>query len=256
MVLKMETPSQEGKYIYCIISTNQPKTFGEHGIGGRGDELYTVCFNDIAAVVSNSPIINYPISKVNMLSHTMAIEVVMREYTVLPVRFSTIAEDEEKVKKILEMEYDKFKSLLNKLADKKEIGLKTLFIENEIYKYILEKDKDIKALKEKLEGSKAYNKLVEVGRMVENALNKEKDISNDDFLKTLSPLAEQININKVYGELMILNAAFLVEKNKEAEFDHKVHELDERYGDKIRFKYIDTVPPFNFVNLVIETGKY
>ncbi|MFA5805912.1 MAG: GvpL/GvpF family gas vesicle protein [Melioribacteraceae bacterium] len=252
----METPKQEGKYIYCIIGTNQPKTFGEHGIGGRGDELFTVCFNDIAAVVSNAPIINYPISKVNMLSHSKAIEVVMREHAVLPVRFSTIAEDEEKVKKILEKEYDKFKSLLNKLEDKKEIGLKTIFIENKIYKYILEKHKDIKTLKEKLGGSKAYNQLVEVGTMVENALNKEKDLCKNDFLNTLSPLAEEININKDYGELMILNAAFLVEKNREAEFDNKVHELDERYGDKIRFKYIDTVPPFNFVNLVIETGKY
>lgn len=252
----MGSPNKEGKYIYCFIGTNRHQTFGEHGIGGRGDELYTVCFNNIAAVVSNSPIINYPISKVNMLSHTKAVEVVMREYTVLPVRFSTIAEDEEKVKKILEREYDKLKSLLNKLEDKKEIGLKTIFIENEIYKYILEKYKDIKTLKEKLEGSKAYNQLIEVGTMVENALNKEKDLCKDDFLNTLSPFAEEVNINKVYGELMILNAAFLVEKNKEAEFDKRVHELDERYGSKIRFKYIGTVPPFNFVNLIIETGKY
>lgn len=252
----MESPNKEGKYIYCFIGTNRPQTFGEHGIGGRGDELYAVCFNNIAAVVSNSPIINYPISKVNMFSHAKAIEVVMREYTVLPVRFSTIAEDEEKVKKILDKEYDKFKSLLNKLEDKKEIGLKTIFSENEIYKHILEKYKDIKTLKERLERSKAYNQLIEVGTMVENALNKEKDLCKDDFLNTLSPLAEEININKIYGELMILNAAFLIEKKKEAEFDKKVHELDERYGNKIRSKYIDTVPPFNFVNLVIETGKY
>ncbi len=252
----MESSNKEGKYIYCFIGTNRRQTFGEHGIGGRGDELYTICFNNIAAVVSNSPIINYPISKVNMLSHTRAIEVVMREYAVLPVRFSTIAEDEEKVKKILQKEYDKFESLLNKLEDKKEIGLKTIFIEDEIYKFILEKHKDIKALKEKLEGSKTYNQLVAVGTMVENALNKEKDLCKDDFLNTLSPLSEEVNINKVYGELMILNAAFLVEKNKETEFDNKVHELDKRYGNKIRFKYIDTVPPFNFVNLVIETGKY
>lgn len=251
----METLNGKGKYIYCIININQPNTFGAHGIGGQRDELYTVCFNDIGAVVSNSPVINYPISKVNMLSHAKAIEVVMRECTVLPVRFNTIAEDEGKVKKILEMEYDKFKSLINKLGCKKELGLKAIFTGDEIYKDILEKYKDIKTLKEKLERSKAYNQLLEVGAMVEKALEKEKEICKEEILNSLSPLAIEVKINKVYGELMILNAAFLVEKHKEVEFDHTVHELDAKYGNKIKFKYVGTVPPFNFVNLVIETGK-
>ena len=43
---------------------------------------------------------------------------------------------------------------------------------------------------------------------------------------------------------------------KEAEFDQNVQALDDKYGDKIKFKYVGTLPPFNFVNLVIETGKY
>ncbi len=252
----MEMTEKEGRYIYCIIATGKYQTFGEHGIGGRGDELYTVCFNDLAAVVSNSPIINYPISKVNMLSHAKAIEVVMKEYAVLPVRFSTIAEDEEKVKKILEKEHAKFKNLLNNLEGKKELGLKALFIGDEIYKDILEKYKDIKTLKEKLEGSKTYNQLVEVGSMVENALNKEIEIYRDEILNTLDPLIVEKKTNNTFGSVMILNAAFLVEKQKEAEFDQRLSELDLKYSNKIKFKYVGTVPPFNFVNLIIETGKY
>ena len=47
---------KEGKYIYCITGSNQFQSFGPLGIGGRGDEVYTICFNDIAAVVSNSPV--------------------------------------------------------------------------------------------------------------------------------------------------------------------------------------------------------
>ncbi len=109
----MDVAIKEGRYIYCIIESNQPKVFGPLGIGGRGDELYTILFNGIAAVVSNSPIISYSISRDNMLAHEKAIEEVMKEYTVLPVRFATIAQDEEKVKKILEKEHNKFVDLLN-----------------------------------------------------------------------------------------------------------------------------------------------
>ncbi|HBU07999.1 MAG TPA: gas vesicle synthesis GvpLGvpF, partial [Candidatus Omnitrophica bacterium] len=64
---------KEGKYIYCIIELNQSQSFGPLGIGGRGDELYSICFNDIAAVVSNSPIKKYPVSRENLIPHERAI---------------------------------------------------------------------------------------------------------------------------------------------------------------------------------------
>ncbi len=251
-----EKTTKEGKYIYCIIELNEPKTFGPLGIGGRGDELYSICFNDIAAVVSNSPIKQYSIARDNLIPHERAIEEVMKTYTVLPVRFATIAEDEEKVKAILERDYDKFLYLLKDIDGKKELGLKAIFKED-IYNYILEEYQDIKALKEKLQKlppDKTYYERMEIGKMVELALEKERDIYKEDILNNLSPLAVEAKINNPYGERMIINAAFLVENNKEGEFDQKIQELDAKYGDKVRFKYVGTLPPFNFVNLVINTS--
>ncbi|MBU0479312.1 GvpL/GvpF family gas vesicle protein [bacterium] len=250
---------KEGKYIYCVIKVNEPKTFGSLGVGGRGDELHTICFNDIAVVVSNSPIIKYPVSRENTLAHEKAIEEVMKKHVVLPVRFCTIAEDEKKVKKILEREYDKFKDLLDKINNKKELGLKAIFKEDVIYKDILEKHEDIRKLKEGLASKPpeaTHYERMEIGKMVETALQKEKEICEKDILNTLSPLAVEHKTNNTYGERMIINAAFLVEKSKETEFDQKVQELDGKYGNKIKFKYVGTIPPFNFVNLVIETGEY
>ena len=118
----MDETIKEGKYIYCIIAAEVQKTFGSLGIGSRGDELYTICFKDIAAVVSNSPIKKYSVSRENTLAHEKAIEIVMNDHTVLPVRFATIAEDEKKVNSILEKEYDKFKKLLEKMNEKKELA--------------------------------------------------------------------------------------------------------------------------------------
>lgn len=250
---------KEGKYIYCIIESNEAQSFGPLGIGGRGDKLYTVCFDNIAAVVSNSPIKKYPVSRENLIPHECAIEEVMKTYTVLPVRFGTIAEDEEKVKKILEREHDRFLDLLKDIEGKKELGLKAIFKEDVIYKDILEKYKDIKVLKEKiatLPSEKTYFQRAKIGEMVEAALQKEKEIYGEEILNTLSPLALEVKTNNTYGERMIINAAFLVERHKEAEFDQKVQELDTKYGDKMKFKYVGTLPPFNFINLTINTGEY
>lgn len=250
---------REGKYIYCIITGGIPKTFGRLGIGGREDELHAICFKDITAVVSNSPIKKYAVSRENTLSHERAIEEVMKEYTVLPVRFATIAEDEGMVKRILEKEYDKFKKLLSKIDEKKELGLKAVFKEAVIYKEILEGYEDIRRLKEAISSkppAKTYYQRMEIGRKVEQALEKEKEKCKKEIQNSLEPLAEEIKLNNNYGERMIINAAFLVSKDKEAEFDRQVQQLDAKYGDKIKFKYVGTVPPFNFVDLVIETGNY
>ena len=136
--------------------------------------------------------------------------------------------------------------------------MKILFQEHVVYKEILEKNDDIKALKERiapLPPEKSYYQRMEIGRMVEAALQKEREFYKDDALRRLSPLCEQTRINNTYGELMIMNAAFLVAKEKEEEFDREVQGLADRYDDKVRFKYVGTLPPFNFVNLVISMGR-
>lgn len=254
----METVVREGKYIYCIIDSEQFKTFGPLGIGGRGDNVYTVCFERIAAVVSNAPVKEYPVLRENLIPHEYVIEAVMKEHTVLPVRFATITENEEKVKEILEREYDKFSDLLDKLKDKKELGLKAIFKEDVIYKEILEKYQEIKKLKEATASKplkETYYQCMEAGKMVERALEKEKEEAKEEILRFLEPLSEDVKINNIYGERMIINAAFLINRDKEEDFDNAVGQMDTKYGYKIRFKYVGIVPPFNFVNLVIEAGK-
>jgi len=255
----MDVATKEGKYIYCVIDSDQPQSFGPLGIGGRGDQLHTICFNDIAALVSDAPLGKYRVSRENSLAHQKAIEEVMDGYTTLPVRFATVAEDEEKVKRILGKEHDRFKDLLDSVKNKTELGLKAMFEEEVIYKNILEKYEDISLLKEKIATvapEKSHYQRMEIGKMVEDALQRERQIVKDDIINTLSPLAVEVKTNDTYGELMIINAAFFVEKEKETDFDQQVQQLGDKYSEKVTFKYVGPLPPFNFVNLVIETGKY
>jgi len=250
---------KEGKYVYCIIQNSGYLDFGPLGIGERGDKVYTINFQDISAVVSDSPIKKYSPLRKDLIPHESVIEEVMKTFTVLPVRFSIIAEDEDKVKKILEKEHDRFVDLLKYMADKKELGLKAMFKGNVIYSNIMEKYEEIRVLKEKiaaLSPQMSYYQRIEIGKIVEAALKKEKEIYKKDILDTLSPLAVEVKTIDTYGDQMIINAAFLVAKNKEAEFDQDVNEYVKKYGDKINFKYVGTVPPFNFINLVINPEAY
>lgn len=252
--------SAEGKYIYCIADTGgSSPQFGPLGMGGRGDQLYTVGFKDIGAVVSNSPIKRCTASRENFLCHEKAIEEVMKEFTVLPVKFCTIADGEEQMGKILEKEYANFKGLLARVRGKKELGLKALFYEAFIYPEILAKHEEIRKLKEKIAAlppEKRYYQGIEIGKEVEAALTTERERCKEEILTALKPLAEDTVINKTIGERMIINAAFLVDESREKEFDQRVDELDDRYRDKVKLKYVGHLPPFNFVNLTINIKDY
>jgi len=253
----MEPSAGEGSYIYCIIGTERPVQLGPVGIGERGDEVYSAHFDGLAAVVSRSPIKSYTVARDNMMAHEKVIEEVMKEHAVLPVRFCTIARNDDEVREILRREHSRFSDLLKNIEGKKELGLRG-FCNEGIYKDIVDKYSEIRELKEKiaaLPAARTHSQRMEIGGMVEAALKREKELFREDILGVLSPLSVQTKTNNNYGDMMILNAAFLVEKSRERDFDRAVNELDAKYSGKIKFKYVGTLPPFNFVNVVIDLRR-
>ena len=173
----------------------------------------------------------------------------------LPVRFGQIAEDEAEVRAILETEYDRFKELLERMQAKGEVGVKAIFHKVLIYRDILERYGEIKRRKEAvaaLPAQKGHQQLMEVGRMVEAALEAEKARVREEIVQALRASCCDFRLtNRLLGERMIMNAAFLVDRSREAAFDREVERLAERYGERVAFRYVTGFPPFNFVNLVL-----
>ena len=83
----------QGQYLYAIIACAEPREFKARGMGRRGNVVHTMNYRQLAAVVSNSPNVEYENSRRNMMAHTLVLEEVMEQFTLLPVRFGTIAPD-------------------------------------------------------------------------------------------------------------------------------------------------------------------
>ncbi|RTY73423.1 GvpL/GvpF family gas vesicle protein [Flavobacterium sp. LS1R10] len=249
---------KEGKYIYGIIRHSDPLDYGPIGMGKRADLVYGINFKDISAIVSNSPIIEYEVRRINMITHERVLEEVMKQFTVLPVRFSTISEhnDDSGILRILEKDYKKFDDLLTKMEGKKELGLKVLTKEAVIYESIIEKYDEIRLLRGKLmslPADKSHYQRMKIGEMVAEALKKETENYKNSILDILNPLSVDVKINNSYGEMMIINVAFLVKNLAESAFDKAVNDLEEKFGRFMTFKYVGTLPLYNFVTLVINT---
>lgn len=247
----------EGKYIYAIIEADEPQEFGNLGIGGRGDKVCTACYKDLAAVVSSSPVIEYSVSRDTTLAHQRVLEKAMEKFTILPVRFGTIAKREEDIEeKVLKARYQEFRKLLGEMKDKVELGVRAIWTNMEaIFAELVAENPPIRRLKRQIlkETSlqRAYAGKIKIGEMVAEALGRKKEREAEKILAVLRPLSVDAKIIKGYGDRNLLNAAFLVEKTKGKEFDRKIEELEKEQGERIKLKYFGPVPPYNFVEVVV-----
>ena len=245
---------EEGSYLYCIIGTGQARNFGPVGIGGCNDEVSTISYGDVSCVISRSPLKEYALSRENLLCHQRVIETVMKDYTVLPVRFSTISASPEDIRGLLRKRLPEFSGLLKQMDGKVELGLKAIWKEMGLIYGEVQEDPEIKRVKEDLEGRRGgtlYEK-IGLGRAVEEALGRKRDDEADSIVSAFKGLYSDMKRNKTHGESMLLNAAFLVDTASTGGFDAIVRDLDRQIGKRVLLKYVGPVPIFNFVNIVVE----
>jgi hypothetical protein len=136
-----------GRYVYCIIKSERPLSFGPVGIGSEPADVQTVHFRDIAAVVSNTPMVAQDPTRDNVLAHQRVNETVMQQHTVIPMSFGTVFKTDDDIMELLRSAYDAFSDVLNKMQDKFEFGLKVLWDRDQILREIEEEDEDIRRLK-------------------------------------------------------------------------------------------------------------
>lgn len=251
-----EPPADSGKYVYCIIQTTASLRFGPIGIGGEPADVHTVNYKDIAAVVSDTPLEVYDPTRENVLAHERVNEAVMRDFTVLPMSFSTVFKTSQDIVELLRTAYDAFRDVLVKMRDKVEFGVKVLWEPEIVIREIEKDDENLRLLRQEISSQRGstYFARMQYGRLVDSLLQQRSEQVVNDIFNTLGSVSVASRANKPIGEKMILNAAFLVARDREPDFDAKVKEIDARY-ENLKFKYTGPWPPYNFVNIRLKLER-
>src|SRR6185503_9158502 len=246
----------EGIYVYCVIETPEPRAFGKIGIGARGDEVYTVHHQDLAAVVSRTPLMVYDPTRENALAHEHVQEVMIDQgFTPVPMSFGTLFKTEGDVVEFLKDTYDALRDVLRKMRDKLEFGLKVNWDRDTVLADVESEFEEIRRLKAQIEDDQAtstYFARMQLGRLVEQALAQKSEAFVREIYDALRDAAIASRSNKVIGDRMIMNGAFLVERDKSEFFDKKVQEIGKRYEGKLKFTYTGPWPPYNFVTIRLQ----
>ena len=254
------------KYIFGVINTNEEKKIGTIE-KTKMSEGYTVPFQDIACVVSDYPESSFDygtreeVAK-KLISHQTVIEKVMREYTIIPIRFGTLLENSNEVKKVLEKGYFEFKNRLKELDKKIELDVVALWKDlNSAIKKIGDEDEEIRNFKEEIAKKppqETFQDRVKIGSMIKDAIDKKKDKLQSEMLEFLKDKVkvDEAKKHELMDDRMILNCAFLLDKDKESEFDQALNELNERCNETVNFRCVGPLPPYSFATYEVKKADF
>lgn len=242
-------------YVYGVIQTAREKEFGLLGIAG-GDKVYTIPYRELGAVVSDSlPPAFTSITKEEVVSylfaHQSVIERVMKEHTIIPLKFGTTAAGAEEVEKILEKGYLKFKDALETMEDKVELDVVATWNKDSVFQDVSQEEEIIK-FRQGLGPQPSTQDKVKLGRMVEASLNKKREKLAPQIIAALSECAQDFCLHDTLDASMIANTAFLASKEKLDAFDQKLDELDGKYEGKLNFRRVGPLPPYSFSTVEVK----
>jgi hypothetical protein len=99
-----------------------------------------------------------------------------------------------------------------------------------------------------------YFARMQYGRLINSALQQRSERYVAEFLQRLRDVSVASRVNRAIGDKMIMNAAFLVQREQESAFDRRIREIAS-IDDKLTFKYTGPWPPYNFVNIRLKLER-
>jgi len=256
--VRENAPGGGGRYVYGIVQGKEAVTFGRNGIGGTGERVYTVNFRDIAAVVSNTSVFIFDPTRENALAHEHVIETVMKNYTIIPMSFGTVFRTDDDIREVLKSIYASLKDVLDQMSGKLEFGLKVNWDRDQIIEDTKQEDEEIRKFHQEIirkHLQSTYLARMQLGRMIDKALAERSIGYVREIYEALRGVCVASRDNQPIGDKMIMNAAFLVERQRETEFDNAVNKIARKYGQRLKFKYTGPWPPYNFVNIRLKLER-
>ncbi|HEX7285395.1 MAG TPA: GvpL/GvpF family gas vesicle protein [Candidatus Angelobacter sp.] len=251
---------QEGCYVYGVIASGAPPACAKSSLGGVSEDVYTVHHGGLAAVVSRAPAFILDPTRENALAHEHVLETVLGSHTVVPMSFGAVFRKEDSVREFLRALQHPLQEALRRLQGKLEFGLKVVWDRDRIVDDLKRGHDEIRRFLQELARKRlesAYFARVQLGRMMEKALAELAAGYTADIQRELRAVSVAACGNKPIGDKMILNAAYLVPRERQADFDAAVARAGQKFHDRLNFKYTGPWPPYNFVNirLKLERGK-
>lgn len=198
--------------------------------------------------------------------HEGVLEAVMQQATVLPMKFGTIFITQERLFERLEAHEAELLQLLEQLAGQEEWGVKGFCDRSFVEGRVQQESEKLKVLEAQQVGQPAGTAFL-LKKKKERLLKEEVELwlakEIQAIYEGLLPYSSQAKLNPPLGQglteltgkkgEMVINAAFLVPKERVSDFDEAVERLSQALREKgIELERVGPFPAYNFSALTLK----
>jgi hypothetical protein len=251
--MQNEAACQNGQYLYAIICSAQEQEWNIRGIDGNA--VHNITDEWVSAVVSD---ISYPRirpERRHLAAHRQVLKLLMEKTTLLPMRFGTIAENADEVRRVLSLNRERFLTQLEHVSGKVEMGLRVRWDVPNVFGYFVTREPELRRMRDRCfsgQGQPTEKEKIEIGQFFDRLINGEREACIRRVEEIIARCCAEIKSNPCRNEREVMNLACLVEHSASAEFEAAVVEAAQLFDDDFAFDYNGPWAPHNFVELNLE----
>jgi gas vesicle protein GvpL/GvpF len=235
-------------YVYGFTSSAHPLGIdGITGVGADKPPLRVVRHDGLAAVVSDAPEGLRP-KRRDLEAHQAILDTLGSGGTVLPMRFGTVAPDDDAVAAELAARAEHYGALLTELTGKTELNVKVVHREDDVLRALLLSNPGLQARNEALRaaGGGTHQDRVAFGEAMAAALEGWCAVQEERIVAELRPHAAQLSFGPL-AEGCFVNASFLVADTARSDFDTALARVREALAAVADVNLYGPLPPYSFV---------
>lgn len=235
-------------YVYGITASSHPSL--PKAVGGVGDPPSPVRVlrqGDLAALVSDAPEGLRP-KRRELLAHSNVVAEAGAAGCVLPMRFGSIAPDDDAVTSVLAERAEHYGERLTALDGKVEYNIKASHAEEAVLHRVLSENPEIRTLTEsnRQAGGGTYEERLRLGEMVVAAVKAQEAEDATDVQHTLEPAADGVSVGPDSSG-WLANVSFLVARDGVETFLAAVEQLRKGHPH-LELRVNGPLPPYSFVD--------
>ncbi|WP_369226654.1 GvpL/GvpF family gas vesicle protein [Streptomyces sp. R39] len=234
-------------YVYGITAAAHPAPpDGMEGVGDPPRPVRVLTEGELAAVVSDAPEGLRP-KRRDLLAHQNVLAEAGGGGCVLPMRFGSVAPDDDTVTGVLAERADHYLERLRTLDGKVEYNVKASHVEEAVLHRVMSESPELRALAEanRTSGGGSYESRLELGEMVAGAVKAREAEDAAEVRQALEPEASAVSVGPE-STGWIVNLSFLLDRHSVETFLAGVERLRKSHPH-LDLSVSGPLPPYSFV---------
>jgi hypothetical protein len=251
-------------YLYCIghatqLTDKRVQSLQATPADGIDTPFRVIKHGDLAALVSDTDVLHYDIQRDSLMAHHHVLEEAMKLGDILPISYGTVAtSDEDIVHTLLKGSADELHENLEHIHGRVELSLRVMWQQEQLFQEIVRDSAEIGQLRDAIAGvpeDRTYHERIRLGELTSHAIVQKSEAERDEMLSVLIPLSADVRMNPHTSDTLIIDASFLVDRDREPEFDEAVQSIAEPRQERMTFRYLGPLPATSFVSVVIQASE-